>query len=443
MLAQISRSEGGYGWIVVVAVFFIYVIHVGIQGTTGIIHTELVKSTSADLAVIGWIGSLMVGLCMLSAPFVSILTQLVSCRILVIIGNLLISLGFFCAAFTSSVPALILCLGVIPGIGMNLAEFSSTILLKGYFVQKFPLAMGICLSGAGVGMIGFPPFFVYLHATFGVKGAFLLCSAICLNTIVVSLLLRPTKFQLQKKASEKKCSTAELFDFNLFKSHKFVLFVTAHLLFNIGYAVPFTYLPIKGEEEGFSEQSSALFITSLGVGSSVARITFGWFSARFPCVRTRAYLGAVFLATLSTLPVAISSSFPLILVCSVVLGASSGITITEIPTLLMGMLGVDRLPSSLSITALQQGIGALIGIPITEMICRTAGNNNIAFFFTTGVYAMALFLMTLSFYLPERDLPSSSVQTQKFEPKIDVPKPEVFVVDLVILEPEVTGPAAA
>ncbi|XP_062614620.1 monocarboxylate transporter 13-like [Saccostrea cucullata] len=438
-----SRSEGGYGWIVVVSVFFIYVIHVGIQGITGIIHTELVKSTSADLAVIGWIGSLMIGLCTLSAPLVSILTQLVSCRILVIIGNLLISLGFLCAAFTSSIPVLIVCLGVLTGFGMNLAEFSSTIVLKGYFVQKFPLAMGICLSGCGVGMIAFPPFFVYLHAIFGMKGAFLLCSAISLNCVAISFLLRPSTFHLQKKSSEKKCSITDLFDFNLFKSHNFVLFVTAHLLFNIGYAVPFTYLPFKGEEEGFSEQSSALFITSLGAGSSIARITFGWFSARFPRVRTRAYLGAVFMATLSTLPVALSSSYPLILVCSVVLGASSGITHTEIPTLLVGMLGVDRLPSSLSIAALQQGIGALIGIPITEMICRTAGNNNIAFFFTSGVYGVALVLIALSFYLPERDLSSSSVQTatQKFDPKMDVPNPEVFVVEL--LEPEVTGPAAA
>ncbi|XP_061165693.1 monocarboxylate transporter 2-like [Saccostrea echinata] len=441
MVAEVSRSESGYGWTVVVAVFFIYVIEVGIQAITGIIHTELVKSTSADLAVIGWIGSLMVGLCTLAAPFVSVLTQLVSCRILLIIGNLLISLGFFCAAFTSSVPVLILCLGVLPGIGMNLAQFSSTILLKGYFVQKFPLAIGICLSGSGVGMIGFPPFFVYLHTIFGIKGAFLMCSAISLNCVVFSCLSKPSKFQSRKKPSEKRFSIAELFDFSLFKSLNFVLFVTAHLLFNIGYAAPFTYLPIKGEEEGFSEQSSALFITSLGAGSSIGRITFGWFSAKFPRVRIPAYLAAVFMATLSTLPVAISSSYPLILVCSAVLGASSGIIHTEIPTLLMGMLGVDWLPSSLSITALQQGIGSLVGIPITEMICRTAGNNNIAFFFTSGVHAVALLLMVLSFYLPDRGLHNSHVQTQKLEGEIGVSKPEVFVVDLS--DPNINGPTAA
>lgn len=324
MVAEASRAEGGYGWIVVVSMFFIYVIHAGIQGTAGIIHTELVKSTSADLAVIGWIGSLMVGLCTLSAPFVSVLTQLMSCRILSIIGNLLISMGFFCAAFTASVPVLIFCLGVLPGIGMNLSQFSSIIILKGYFVQKFPLAMGICLSGAGVGIIGFPPFFVYLHATFGIKGAFLFCSAISLHSVVFSCLSRPSKFHSREKSSEKRLSFAELFDFRLFKSHNFVLFVTAHLLFNIGYAVPFTYLPIKGEEEGFSEQSSALFITSLGAGSSIARITFGWFSARFPLVRTRAYLVAVFMTSLSTLPIALFSSYPLILVCSAIIGAGSG-----------------------------------------------------------------------------------------------------------------------
>ncbi|XP_061179645.1 monocarboxylate transporter 2-like [Saccostrea echinata] len=424
-----NRPEGGYGWVVVAAVFSTFVIHIGIRGATGIIHSELVKTTSADLAVIGWIGSLMTGLNTLSAPLVSILTELVPCRLLIITGNILISVGFLCAAFISSVPVLILCLGILPGIGMNLVMFSSTIILKGYFVQKMSLAWGICLAGAGVGMISFPPFYVYLHTTFGLKGSFLLCSGICLNCVVFSCLSKPSKFQTRKKRSEKRFLITELFDFSLFKSHNFVLFVTAHLLFNTGYAAPFTYLPIKGEEEGFSEQSSALFITSLGAGSSIARIAFGWFSTKFPALRTRAYLGVVFTAILTLLPVAFSRSYPIIIACSAVFGACSGITHTEIPSVFLGMLGVDRFPSSLSIAAMQQGIGSLIGIPLAEMICRIAGDNNVAFFFTSIMYAMAFILMVLSFYLPDKAL--TKTEDQKFESKI------------TLLDLEINRPVAA
>jgi hypothetical protein len=42
-----------------------------------------------------------------------------------------------------------------------------------------------------------------------------------------------------------------------------------------------------------------------------------------------------------------------------------GVTHTEIPTMLVWMMGVDQLDSSLSVAYLQQGIGALVGIPIT------------------------------------------------------------------------------
>lgn len=49
------------------------------------------------------------------APFISILTKFIPCRILAITGSLLMSLGFLCAAFTSSVPVLFLCLGILPG----------------------------------------------------------------------------------------------------------------------------------------------------------------------------------------------------------------------------------------------------------------------------------------------------------------------------------------
>lgn len=49
------------------------------------------------------------------APFISVLTKFIPCRILAITGSLLMSLGFLCAAFTSSVPVLFLCLGILPG----------------------------------------------------------------------------------------------------------------------------------------------------------------------------------------------------------------------------------------------------------------------------------------------------------------------------------------
>lgn len=123
---------------------------------------------------------------------------------------------------------------------------------------------------------------------------------------------------------DKGLSLGDLFDFSLFKSYTFVMFVTGHLIFNIAYAVPFTYLPIKGEETGFSEQSSALFITVLGAGSSVGRILFGWMSGKIPLIRKKAFLVVMVLSTLSILPVSFTSSYSLIMVCSTIFGACAG-----------------------------------------------------------------------------------------------------------------------
>uniref|UniRef100_K1QBW7 Monocarboxylate transporter 2 n=1 Tax=Magallana gigas TaxID=29159 RepID=K1QBW7_MAGGI len=357
----------------------------GIQGSVGIIHTELVSETSYSLSVIGWIGSLMIGLCTMSC------------------------------------------------IGMNLISFSSIMILRGYFLKMLPLAYGMCLAGVGVGMVSFPPFYVYLHVTFGLQGSFLIVSAICMNSVVFSGLTVPTRTQSQKKSMEKGLSLADLFDFSLFKSYTFVMFVTGHLIFNIAYAVPFTYLPIKGEETGFSEQSSALFITVLGAGSSVGRILFGWMSGKFPLIRKKAFLVVMVLSTLSLLPVSFTSSYSLIMVCSTIFGACAGIIHTEIPSFLIGLIGIDNLPNGLSVAYLQQGIGSLVGIPIAEAVCRRVGDNS-AFVFTTVVCALVLVLFTLSLYLPERKPETPKV------PHIlpEVPKPEVFVVTMAE-----TGPTAA
>nr|XP_022337562.1 monocarboxylate transporter 13-like [Crassostrea virginica] len=427
------HREGGYGWVIVVALFLQHVVLVGIQSSTGIIHTELVKAFSADLSVIGWIGSLMLGLCTISSPCVSMLTNLVSCRVLAVTGGLLLSLGFFCAAFTSSVPLLLLCLGVLPGIGMNLILFPSVMILKGYFLKRLPLAYGLCLSGAGVGMVSFPPFYVFLHTTFGIGGSFLICSAICMNCVVFACLTKPVASQ--KKQSSKGMSMTDLFDVKLFRSHHYNLFLAGHLLLNIAYAVPFTYLPIKGEEAGFSEQSSALFFTGLGTGNAIGRITFGYVSGKFPLIRNRAYIVIVTMVALSTLPVAFTNSYLFILVCSTMFGTCAGIAHTEIPTLLIEMVGIDALPSSLSMTFLQQGIGSLLGIPIAEFICRTLGSNAVAFTFTSGVSALVALLLALSLFLPHnKPLPPKIQQLT-----LPVTKPEVFIVHIS----ESTGTAAA
>lgn len=127
-----------------------------------------------------------------------------------------------------------------------------------------------------------------------------------------------------EESKEEAVSLTDMFDFSLFKSHTFVMFVTGHLLFNIVYAVPFTYLPIKGEEAGFSEQSSALFITVLGAGSSISRILFGWMSGKFPLIRKKAFLVVVLTVTLSLLPVSFTRSYSIIMVCSTIFGACAG-----------------------------------------------------------------------------------------------------------------------
>lgn len=48
-----------------------------------------------------------------------------------------------------------------------------------------------------------------------------------------------------------------------------------------------------------------------------------------------------------------------------------GITHTEIPSFLIGLIGIDNLPNGLSVAYLQQGIGSLVGIPIAGKCEKT------------------------------------------------------------------------
>lgn len=60
-----------------------------------------------------------------------------------------------------------------------------------YFEKKRSLAIGIAVCGAGVGTFVLSPFNRILENTYGLKGAFLVKSAICLNMCVCGFLIRP------------------------------------------------------------------------------------------------------------------------------------------------------------------------------------------------------------------------------------------------------------
>lgn len=73
-ISRVRRLKG-YGWVVVVAAFFTYLIADGITFTFGVIYVELLKHFKEGKSKTAWIGGIFMAMPLLSGPVASYLTD--------------------------------------------------------------------------------------------------------------------------------------------------------------------------------------------------------------------------------------------------------------------------------------------------------------------------------------------------------------------------------
>ncbi|XP_014673971.1 PREDICTED: uncharacterized protein LOC106814186 [Priapulus caudatus] len=85
-----------------------------------------------------------------------------------------------------------------------------------------------------------------------------------------------------------------IFDVSLLTNAIFLLFTASNVLTNVGYNVPYVYLPHVAVERGYAPAEGARLLSIVGIVNTVARVAVGLLSDRLSCVR-RLWLYSTFL----------------------------------------------------------------------------------------------------------------------------------------------------
>jgi OFA family oxalate/formate antiporter-like MFS transporter len=114
-------------------------------------------------------------------------------------GGLLVSLGFYLCAYTTSLNYLYLCFGVIGGLGNGFGYATPIPVMAKWFPDKRGLAIGLAVGGYGAGSAIFGPLAqLKLIPTYGLPATFKILGAIFLvMTMIGAFLLRnpPTGYR--------------------------------------------------------------------------------------------------------------------------------------------------------------------------------------------------------------------------------------------------------
>ncbi|KAJ8317155.1 hypothetical protein KUTeg_005059 [Tegillarca granosa] len=361
----------------------------------GIIHTSLLDHFEDSMYLLSWIGSISSSLVALPGftkryvscyfldwldvallgPLSSYLMSRFSCRVATMIGGLLVAIGCFVSAFSSSLTVMILCYGLITG--------DAALVVVGLgFQKKRNFASGLAVAGIGVGMFCLSPVITAANNTYGYTGLFLILSGIGLHICLFGALFRPSylenlgKDMLKRKALENSTTLFSHLKFRLriFQKPSFLFFCFSILCWNIGLFIVFLHLPSYVMLKHTSRFEASFLLSIAGICSCVSRIVTGYISTSDRINEIIVY--SVSFGVLGSVTLVfpyINLSYVTQVFYSIILGLFFGNCYAIMNSINVKIVGIENLPTAYGIEMCFCGFGMLVGPPLAGFIIENGG----------------------------------------------------------------------
>eukprot|EP00057_Strongylocentrotus_purpuratus_P014251 XP_011668725.1 PREDICTED: monocarboxylate transporter 9 isoform X1 [Strongylocentrotus purpuratus] len=163
-----QRLRPPWRWVVVGASFFIYTVLYGILYSYNVLFIAFREEFNSSYTVTGWIGSVSIGLSLLIAPLVNILTERFGCRPVAIIGTIVAASALIVTSFLKSLIAVFIAYGLVFGVGGGLMTVCCYDAVLLYFPEENNVrAMGLLLTGTSFGLLSFTPLMSFIISRYG------------------------------------------------------------------------------------------------------------------------------------------------------------------------------------------------------------------------------------------------------------------------------------
>jgi len=291
-----------------------------------------------------------------------------STRIVVFIGGLILSAGFFLASFvTSAFPqALWLTYGLMGGVGMGFTYSTTIACAQKWYPHKKGLVTGIIVSALGFGGVVFTPIVEKLIVVFGGTGVgelltFRVLSVVFLVVCSVGsvFLKNPPEGWMAGSVTSKGAVAAAARDFlptEMLKTLRFYLLTVAFLLACVGGMMVIAFAKPIAVAKGLAA-TATVGVLALSLFNSVGRIVWGLISDKIGRNTTIIILlgGNAVLSLLVT-----GASGYWVYVVIAVIGFFYGGVLSNFPSLTADLFGAKHMATNYGLVLLGFGSGAIV-----------------------------------------------------------------------------------
>ncbi|XP_041820971.1 monocarboxylate transporter 13 [Chelmon rostratus] len=402
---EAEGPDGGWGWVLVGALFVSTSLVFGLMRSLGIFFVEFVQYFDESAQAISWISSIGLASQQFFSPLGAALCNAYDTRIVVMTGGCLSGLGLILASRATCLVHLYLTMGAISGLGWGLVFTPMVATVMANFTRRRALALGLAFSSVGISSFAFNPLFQLLVETYAWRGALLILGGLSLNIVPCGALVRPKRRPKApaKADSESRPSCASLLhrvssylELSLLLERPYLTYTLGVSLLNVGYFVPYFHLVAHSRQTGFSEYQAAFVMSAAGASDILGRVVSGWFAdlGRFRLIHLLSLWTTLAGVFIMLLPVStLSGSYAALMVISLFYGFCSGTLTSVVFAVVPKIVGVERLMGALGLLQLLESGAGLLGTPLSGFLKDVTGNYITSFIVAGGF----LILSTLTF----------------------------------------------
>lgn len=343
--------------------------------------------TGATPAQIDLIGTVSISMMTIGAPLVVAWAKYFSPRTVSLAGSAVFGLSLVLASFGTKLWHFTLTQGLLLGIGTCLSYMTSVTIAPTWFTTHRALAMGIILSGTGVGGLVWAPALTAAIQHMGFRNTLRLSggvSFVLVATASFAMSWEPrTKAQLQVEQATRVHRTAGIFrvplvNLNVAKTRMFRAQALSALFQAAAYYTPVFFFSSFAGTLGYSATAGANFIAISNACNALGKIVIGHFADRFG--RLNSLLITTLLSAVVTvgcwLPSTVagqeSTSQKLFIAFTVLYGVFASAYVSLFPATLIELFGAQNFSSVNGVLYMIRGMATMIGTPVGGALIRTS-----------------------------------------------------------------------
>lgn len=349
--------------------------------------------TGASPAIIDLIGTLSVSLMTLGAPFSTAWTRRFNPRAVISFGGLLLLAAALLASFSQRLWHFMLTQGLLMGLSTSFSYIPAVTVAPTYYTKRRALALGIILSGTGIGGLVWAPVLQVLNEKLGFRNTLRISGAICSACVLAAASVMDwdpvTKAHLADENARlaarshgtgvigflRKLYHIPLVNWHIARSSKFASEIVANFLHAAAYFTPLFFLSAYAKTLGYSASEGATFIAINNVASSVGRVIIGIAADRYGrvnllVVSTAISAMAALAFWLPSTAVPASAARGLFVTFAVINGATTGAFTSLFPATLIDLFGPQNFASINGVVYMLRGCASMIGTPGAGALLR-------------------------------------------------------------------------